>query len=144
MSLDQTVSELRDEISQLRKMMFIAATALLVGLLLSNLSMWSPGSQLNPVRAERVFVDMLGSRDNLPVLTKMVFAYSSAAGGWLPIAMIISFTAAAWSLMSLNKRNTRFIWIAIIAALFLCAHWAIVSVAVNLPLMAIIEGINEK
>lgn len=144
MSLDQTVSELREEVSQLRKMMFFAATALLVGLMLWNLSAWSPASSANPAKAVRIFDDMLGSRDNLPILTKAVIAYSNAADGWLPIAIIVSFTAVAWSLMSLYKHNSKFMLIAVIAASLLCAHRVIISLSVSLPLMTLIEGINER
>ncbi|MCE9520439.1 MAG: hypothetical protein K8R87_12910 [Verrucomicrobia bacterium] len=144
MSLDQTVGELREEISQLRRMMFIAATALLVGLMLWNLSMWNPGNLWGPMRAERIFEDMLGSQDNLPDLTKMVLKYCRAANGWLPIAMIVSFTAVAWSLMSIYKHKSMFMLIAIIAAFILCAHRGLIALAIEMPLMHIIQGINGK
>jgi hypothetical protein len=144
MSLDQTVSELRQEIAELRRALFIGASALLAGLMLWNLSLFLVPSLSSIPRLGMLFEDMFGSRDKLPELTKFVFVYSRIADGVLPPAIIVSFTAVAWSLMSLNRRNGRFLWIAMIAAFLLILHHAIIKLAVESPLIQLMVGLRER
>ena len=138
MDQSDTVGELRREIAGLRFGLFLTATVVLLALALWNLFVaW------NIPKYEKIFEDMLGSRDKLPDLTKWVIGYARFGGNLMPFAAIGSFVLITWSVMLLTRHSWRFMLVAVFAIIGLTLHGLIITVAVNIPLMQIIQGINE-
>lgn len=138
MDQSDTVGELRREIAGLRLGLFLAATVLLVALALWNLVVvWQIP------KYEKIFEDMLGSRDNLPELTKWVIEYARLGGNLMPFAAIGSFVLITWSTMLLTRHSWKFMLVAVFAIIGLTLHGLVITVAMNSPLMQIIHRINE-
>lgn len=137
MSLDQTVNELRNEIAAIYFALFISASIVLAVLILLNLI-----TVFGISRYEKVFEDMLGSRDKLPDLTKLVIGYGRLAYGYMPVAILVSFGLIAWSLMMQWRRGCGFLWVAIVAVTLLSLHLYVVKQALQLPLVQIIQSIS--
>lgn len=147
MSLDQTAGELRAEIFELRRALFVGASALLLSLMLCNLFLFHILTTFYIPRLDQLFVDLFGTKETFPNLTRLVFAYSRPGGGFLPQAFLFSFTVVSWSLMlmSLNRKNGLFLWIAIVAVFLLLLHLVLLNLAVEAPLMILfMVGIGIK
>jgi hypothetical protein len=137
MDQSDTVSELRREVAGLRFGLFLTATVVLLSFALLNLLVvW------NIPKYEKIFEDMLGSRDKLPELTKWVIGYGRLGGNLMPFAAIVSFVLITWSVMLLTRHSWRFMLVAIFAVFGLILHGLAITVALNMTLVQIIQGIN--
>jgi hypothetical protein len=139
MDQSDTVSELRREVAGLRFGLFLTATVIL-----GALALWNLFVAFNIPKYEKIFEDMLGSRDKLPVITKWVVDYARLGGGQLmPIAVVGAFSLGAWSVMLLTRHSWKFMLVAILAVIGLTLHGLVITAAMQFPLMQIIQGINE-
>jgi hypothetical protein len=140
MDIDQTVSDLRREVAGLRLGIFLGATAILCFMILINLFV----GVLLPPKFEKIFEDMLGSSSKLPDLTRWVIAYSRGAGGLLPAAVILSIGGFLFAWMNWVRNSWRMVLIAVAAFILLALHLLVLNLALFMPLIQIISGINEK
>jgi len=138
MDQSDTVSELRREVAGLRLGLFLTATVILVAL-----AFWNLFVVFNIPKYEKVFEDMLGSRDKLPELTKWVIGYARLGGNLMPLAAVGAFSLGAWSVMLLTRHSWKFMLVAILAIIGLILHGLAITAAMQFPLMQIIQGINE-
>lgn len=138
MDQTETISELRREVAGMRFGLFLVATGGLIAL-----ALWNVFAIGNIPRMEKIFEDMLGSRDKLPELTKWIIGYGRAGAGLMPIVVVGFLTVISWSVMLLMRHTWKFLLVAIVAALLLTVHGQIIGTGLNMPLMQIIQGINE-
>ena len=132
------LATLRKEVASLRTMISLFFLLVLLTLLSLNLSLLWKIPQ-----SERIFEDMLGSRDKLPELTKAVLGYARLGGNLWPMLLLL-FPTIACCFLVLSWRSM--IMRAVIPALwmgFLVLHYIVVSVAIQSPMMEIIQGISE-
>lgn len=139
MEQDSTVSDLRREVAGLRFGLFLMMLGLVAFVGLANLY-----AVVGLPRYEKIFEDMLGSKDKLPELTKLIFTYSRAGGGLLPYAVVFSLCALAFALMNWTRKSWRFMLVGMLVILLLGMHAIMLGVSMNMPLIQIIQGINDK
>ncbi len=134
----ETIHQLRREVVGLRFGIFLISTAVLGAFALVNLI-----AVLYIPKFEKIFEDMLGSRDKLPELTKWVIGYARVGGNLMPLVVIGSFVLIAWSVMLLTRHTWKFMLVTMFAVSGLILHGLVITMALNLPLLQIIQGINE-
>jgi hypothetical protein len=139
MDQSDTVSALRREIAGLRFGLFMTATVLLAALALWNFFVvWSIP------KYEKIFEDMLGSREKLPEPTKIVINYARLGGNLMPIVVVGAFALGAWSAMLLTRHSSKFMIVALLAIIVLTLHGVIVNMAMKLPAIQIFQGIGAR
>jgi hypothetical protein len=139
MDQSEAVNALRREVAGLRFGIFLTATVLLAAL-----AVWNIFVAWTIPKYEKIFEDMLGSRDKLPALTKMVIDYARLGGNLMPIAAVGAFAVGSWSMMLLMRHSWRFMLVALLAIIALILHGFIITVAINSPMIQIVEGINAR
>jgi hypothetical protein len=130
---------LHREVKALRLMIVLMVTFILVGLMFGNLF-----AVFQIPKMERVFEEMLGDRRKLPMLTQWVISYGRLGGMMLPLALMVVVPVSTCVTYVLFRKT---LWAQIFAALvilFLIFHWAVLGLALQSPLLQIIQGINEK
>ena len=135
----ETISELRREVAGLRFGIFLGATVVMASFAFLNLI-----AVLSIPKFEKIFEDMLGSRDKLPELTKWVFVYGGWGGNLMPFVAISSFALITWSVMLLTRHSWRYILVAVFAVFGLILHGLVITMALYLPLIQIIQGIGSR
>lgn len=139
MEQDSTISDLRREVAGLRFGLFLMMLGVVGLFALANLY----AIACLP-RYEKIFEDMLGSRDKLPELTKFFLGYGRAGGGLLPYALLFSGCAVTFAIMNWMRKSWRFMLVGIVAIILLIIHATLLGFSLNMPLIQIIQGINEK
>jgi hypothetical protein len=134
---DDDLAALRGEVGVLRTMVSLFFLLVLLTLLGLNLTLLWKVPQ-----SEKIFEDMLGSKDKLPELTKAVLGYVKLGGNLWPMLFVL-FPTIVCCVLVLSRRSIMIR--AVVPALwmgFLVLHYMVVSVAVQSPMMQIIEGIS--
>ncbi len=139
MDQDQTIGDLRREVAGLRFGLFLLMLGLVAFVGLANFY-----AVVGLPRYEKIFEDMLGSRDKLPELTKWVFVYGGWGGNLMPFVAISSFALITWSVMLLTRHSWRYILVAVFAVFGLILHGLVITMALYLPLIQIIQGIGSR
>ena len=88
---------------------------------------------------ERIFADMLGTPAKLPTLTQWVLVYGRMLGGVLPYLVILLSTSVAGFVVMKQRQLTLILVPAIGVTLALGAHLLVGAVALQLPLVQIIQ-----
>lgn len=100
---------------------------------------------LNSVpQAERIYLNVLKSRERLPDLTSLVIHFYGPQGGLQTLSFIVIAAMVAGYLM---MRKSPGIWeMRVIAAilLVLTVAWLVADYGIKLPLMTIMEKISEE
>jgi len=139
MEQDSAIGDLRREVAGLRFGIFLGIVVILALLTLANLF-----SITFIPRYEKIFEDMLGSTSKLPELTKWIIGYGRAGNGLLPYALVFSCFALGVAIMNWMRKSWTFILVGIVTFLLLGLHMIVLNLACNMPLIQIIQGINEK
>src|SRR5687768_9789350 len=92
--------DLQRQVSRLRFTVIALLGCTLLFLSLTNLAL----VMLAP-RFELIFDEMLGSRDKLPALTKLVLNYATWFGGVIPYAVILAVPAVCFALVLAFRRS---------------------------------------
>jgi hypothetical protein len=133
------LDDLRREVGQIRFVMIMLLCVALAFFTLINLA------ALTAVpRFERIFEEMLGSRDKLPMLTKLVVNFSRLGGGLVPYALTALIPAMAMLGLVLGARTRVMPVLCLLVMLFLVISWVVVTTSMFLPLITIIEGVGER
>jgi len=130
---------LQREVKALRLMIVLLVTFILMGLMLGNLL-----AVFQIPKMEKIYEEMLGDKRKLPMLTQWILSYGRLGGMMLPLALMVVVPVST-SVMYVLFRKT--LWAQVLAALvilFLIFHWAVLGLALQSPLLQIIQGINEK
>lgn len=109
-------------------MVFLVMGIALLALLVANII-----ATLQLPHADKVFEEMLGDRNKLPELTRMVLSYGKAAGGMLSVGVVIIAPILACTVFLLFPRSLWAILLVGFAVLFLMAHWLLISLAIKMP-----------
>ena len=130
---------LQREVKALRLMIVLLVSFVLLGLMFGNLF-----AVFQIPKMVKVFEEMLGDLRKLPTLTHWVISYSRLGGAMLPYALMTVVPISTCVIYALFRRT---LWAQVFAALvilFLIFHWAVLGLALQSPLLQIIQGINEK
>jgi hypothetical protein len=130
--------QLRQELKAMRLMIVLMVCFVLLGLLLGNLYAVFQISKM-----ERIFEEMLGDKNKLPMLTRWVIFYGRLGGTLLPFALTAIVPVSTCGIYMVF-RKTR--WAQVFAALvvlFLISHWVVITLAMQIPLLQIVQGINS-
>ena len=130
---------LQREVKALRLMIVLMVTFILMGLMCGNLL-----AVFQIPKMERIFEEMLGDLRKLPTLTLWVISYSKLGGMMLPLALMVVVPVSTCVTYVLFRKT---LWAQVFAALvilFLIFHWAILGLALQSPLLQIMQGINER
>ena len=128
---------LQREVKALRLMSVLLVSLVLFGLMLGNLF-----AVFQIPKVEKVFEELLGDRNKLPMLSKWVISYGRLGGLMLPLALV-AVVPVSTSVIYVLFRKT--LWAQVFAAsviLFLTAHWVVIYVAMQIPLLQIIQGVQ--
>lgn len=131
--------DLRKEIAQLRAMFLLLITIGLLVLMIGNLV-----SVFQLPHAEKVFTDMLGSPDKLPVLTRHVLEYGRMQGGQVAIIAVTAVPVLTLLFLFVMRRSFAVVVVAGVVMSLLVAHWMVISTAVKEPMQQIIQGITAE
>ncbi|RBP38673.1 hypothetical protein DES53_111195 [Roseimicrobium gellanilyticum] len=132
-------SLLREEVKALRLMTMLIVMFVLVALMFGNLL-----AVFQVPKMVKVFEEMLGDLRKLPTLTHWVISYSRLGGWMLPYALMIVVPVSTCVTYVLFRKT---LWAQVFAALvilFLIFHWVIVALAIQSPLLQIMQGINQR
>lgn len=133
------ILHLRKEIGQIR---FVMVLLLGVGLLF--LTLVNLAAIATIPRFEKIFEEMLGSPAKLPQLTRMIVFYGRLGGGLAPYALMLMVPALAMLGLVLGSRTRVMPILCVLVMAFQAIHWAVLSLSMYLPLIAIIQGVGEK
>ena len=78
------------------------------------------------------------------MLTQWVISYGRLGGTTLPLALMVVVPVSTTVIYALFRKT---LWAQVFAALvilFLIFHWAVLSLALQSPLLQIIQGVNER
>ncbi|QIF00512.1 hypothetical protein [Roseimicrobium sp. ORNL1] len=131
--------QLKREIRVLRVGLFAVLGTLMAGLLVANLA---TVLLLSPMA--RVFEDMLGSASKAPQLTQMVLSYGRVSAGMLPFLVLTLVSLPACTVMVMYRRSLWPITVMGLALIFLAIHVVVVWLAMLIPLVQIIQGMNGR
>ena len=86
---------------------------------------------------ERIFVDMLGSKQKLPILTNIVLEWA------MPLLGLIWLLAALAILLIFTFKRARHVWItAVVSAFVLIASGHLVATVLFQPLVTVIQNLS--
>lgn len=132
-------SALHREVKALRLMIVLMVTFILIGLMLGNIF-----AVFQIPKMEKIFEEMLGDKNKLPMLTKWVLSYGRLGGMMLPLALTVVVPVSTSVIYVLFRKT---LWAQVFAAvviLFLIFHWVVIAVALQIPLLQLMQGINER
>jgi type II secretory pathway component PulF len=124
--------QLRQEVRFLRLTVFMAVSAVLLVLMVVNIV-----SSIQLPRMEKIFEEMLGDRNKLPELTKLVLSYGRIAGGMLPVAVVTIVPVVACTILVMFRRS---LWAVValgFALVFLALHLGVLYLAIKSPMQTI-------
>jgi hypothetical protein len=125
--------QLRQEVRILRLMVVIVVGIVLVVLMVANLI-----SSLRLPQAGRAFDEVIGDRNKLPELTKLVLSYGDVADGMLPIAVVVVLPVAACTVYLMFRKRLWAMFLVGSALLFLMTHWLLITLAIKMPMVPLV------
>ena len=128
--------DLRKEIAQLRSMFLLLITIGLLTLMCGNLV-----ALFQLPRSEKIFTDMLGSLDKLPLLTRQVLDYGRLQGGQVAIIAVTALPVLTLLFLFVFRRSSAMVVFAGVIMVLLVAHWLVIATAIREPMQQIITGI---
>lgn len=131
--------DLRREIAQLRAMFLLLITLGMLVLMVGNLV-----AVFQLPHMEKVFLDMLGTPDKLPVLTRHVLDYGRMQGGQVAIITVTAVPVLTLLFLFVFRRTFAIVVVAGLVMTLLVAHWMVISTAVKEPMQRIIQGITAE
>ncbi len=93
---------------------------------------------------DKIFGDMIGPRNNLPMLTNWVIGYGKALWGTLPFVVVFLFFGGAWVIMGGMRASRKFLLVAFVANVVLMAHAMVLTLSFFLPLATMVQDINAR
>lgn len=118
------------EIRMQRLMLLLVLALIIPSLLLAN----ALGILFLP-RIERIFEDLLGTRDKLPELTKLVLAYGRLGGGLFAQALVGTVGLSAFLMFVRNRRSYWVLALVGFALVFLIFHLLLIGFSMGMPLL---------
>lgn len=93
-------------------------------------------------KMEHVFSKLIVPMEKLPDLSKRVLSYGRGLGRWLPLVIVTVIPLLTITLLFVYRRSSKVLILAGMVALLLIAHWMIVSLATQMPVLMIFNQIN--
>jgi hypothetical protein len=133
------LQDLRRQVARLRFTVVALLGCALLFLALANLALIT----LAP-RFELIFEEMLGSKNKLPALTKLVINYTQWFGGVIPYGVIVGVPSLCFALVLVFRKSIVPVIVSVAVMLLMIVHAPIIVLALFLPLIQIISGIGER
>lgn len=131
--------DLRRQVSRLRLDVLILLGCALLFLALTNLALIALAPNF-----ELVFEEMLGSKDRLPALTRLMLDYAKWFGGFVPYGVVVGLPSLCFVLVLVFQRSIYPMLLTLAVMLLMIIHAPLMIVALFLPLIQITTAMGER